>query len=858
MSGNRRFRKVQIAVVLSLVLIGISDHAWAQFRVYAKVEPNPTGTTAPIVFDVNSEATDNISPNVIFSQDGKRGFVAYAGSGTVLEFSLATGEILNRISTGGKPANATLMPDKRTLLIVSVLDNKIFVVDMDADPPKLEATYAYVDAQFGFGSIVTLSPDGKVGYISSTGTGEIVKFDSSDGRELLRLKGMRYPAQITVTPDGQTLIVVDVDPATPEVVFFDTLTWARKGTLKNPDPTKNVVLFTIFNKAVLAPDGKTGIIASRGQNNVLYTELVFLFDVADGKILKTGNTGTGPGWTGITPDGKNWVIMNMFSLTVIPTDDFDKLQEFQGANGDSIGSANIVFAPDSKFAYYASSPNDLVFQMDLDGGAVLDQLLIGDDPNTLLDQPSSMAISNDGKIIGVLKFTSNNLELLTPNTRVAACKYISSPDMFTGLSLINLSSKTNTITIFAMTDFGEVLLETGTRNAVEYTLAPNQQISYTVAELFNLDDSTAPEGGRTGWIAVYSDEPEITGYLSIGKRDLTSLSGLPLVRELPHDLVIPQIDRNGDAQVEFNSLNFSYFSLSYDIVRVGRDGTVIDAQAELSAYANSRFQQNMGDVFPRDNLDKEGYIWITSPQGVVFTEFYNNGKSTEAIMAIDRDRFIGVKKVYAPQFANVPGFRTTLNLINANDVEEGADVTVTLHAGDGSVLGQFQKHFARGEQLKDNLANIFTDNPAIVDATGWLEVESTQDRILGTVTFNDDDNRYVASFELSGTPLDRFLYPVVSQNETYMTGVALLNSNSEPAQLTVELWHPEGILIDSTPLTLNPQTRTAVYLNSLFPNMDPLLVGNLRIRSDKAIYSFSLMNDSGFNFLMPMLPIRLF
>ncbi len=107
-------------------------------------------------------------------------------------------------------------------------------------------------------------------------------------------------------------------------------------------------------------------------------------------------------------------------------------------------------------------------------------------------------------------------------------------------------------------------------------------------------------------------------------------------------------------------------------------------------------------------------------------------------------------------------------------------------------------------------------------------------------------------------PLNRFLFPVVSQNEAYQTGVALLNSNAEPAQVELELWGTDAFLHQHTTITLAPQTCTAVYLNDIFPNMDSLLVGNLCIQSDKALYGFSLMHDSGFNFLMPLSAVPLF
>src|SRR6266498_1298035 len=160
------------------IVIGLCGEVRAQKRVFATIDPN-VDTEQKLIIDVNSDITDNIAPNIYITEDGLRGFVSYTGSGVVLVFSPVSGEIIERISTGGKPAFSTPLPGRHALALVSVLDNKVFIIDTDTN--KLGATYEFAKAQFGFGSIVTASPDGLTGYISSTGTGELIKFSLVDG-----------------------------------------------------------------------------------------------------------------------------------------------------------------------------------------------------------------------------------------------------------------------------------------------------------------------------------------------------------------------------------------------------------------------------------------------------------------------------------------------------------------------------------------------------------------------------------------------------------------------------------------------------------------------------------------------------
>ncbi len=881
MFGNRCLRKIELVLLVALILVGASTRAWAQLKLSGKVIANPSGTTNPLIFDINASTADNVASNIVFNVDGQRGFVAYTGSGKIAEFSIVTGEILNIIQTNGLPFYATPLPDNRRLAVVSVLDNRIFMIDMNSNPSSLIATYTFANASFGFGSIITLSPDGNVGYVSSTGTGEVIKFDINDGHEILRASGpadqkLRYPAQITVTPDGATVIVVDTDIAKPELDFFDSTTFAKKGSLVNPDPTTDVLAFTIFNKAVLAPDGKTGIIANTGRNSVLYSELVFQFDATNGTILKTGSAGSAPAWTGLTPDGKNWVILNMFSLTVIPTDNFDGLVDYQAPAGESLGSANVVFSPDSRFAYYATTGasgviHDQIIQMELSDGAVTELLQVGDSPDTVVDQPASMAITADGKILAAAEYASNNIDLLTPLSFRAGAKFVASLDTFTGLSLINLSPNTNNVTVYAMQDFGEPNQETGVTNPVTFSLAPNQQISKTVSEIFNFDDSTAPaDTGRTGWLAIYSDQPELTGYVSIGKTDLSYVNGFSLDSGRPHEFILPEIERSGDQTMEISSLNPTYYTISYHVQRVAHDGTVIDtypsdSTTTSSASANNRLSQFMPDLFPRTNLDTEGYLYFNSGGGLLFTEFYNDGvpNATESIKALDINKYAGVNTIVAPQFATIPGFSDTLNLINAN--LNTANVTVTFHAADGTVLWKFQKAFKTGEQLKGELSDLFNNppsdittvvaDPSVLNTSGWLQVDSDQDEILGTLTFRGDNDQFITSAELSSSPLTQFLFPVVAQDDNYQTGLALLNNNPNQAQVTLQLWDMDGNMVTSAPLTLAPNSRTVAYLDKLFPGMAPISAGNVRVKSDQPLDGFAVVNNPGFNFLLTMPPI---
>jgi deoxycytidylate deaminase len=1152
-----------------------------------------------LVFDVNSDNSDNVSPNIVFSSDSKRGFVSYTGSGTVLIFSAVTGQVLNTIATGGYPTFITPLSDGHTLAVVSALDNKIFLID--ANTAQLTATLTFSGAQFGFGTIVTVAHNSNVGFVSSEGTGEVIKFSLPDGKVLGRLAGLSAPAQLTITPDDSTLIAVD--PGTTQLIFVNAATMQKKTTL-DAQNWDEYAAFTIFNNVALSADGSTGIIASRGENSEsVYT--VYIFSTSTASVLAAETMTYAPGYAGLTPDGKNWVILGADSLFVVPTEDPDGRTELSSL-GEPLVSANIVFSSDSKYAYYTSATSDCFLKQNLSSVAVEGLLNVGDDPNVVADQSSSVAETPDGQMFAALNFISNNIALITSNTVLVSSKFVSGPDpltnvpSFTSLCLINSSDTTANIQISAIYDYGTYVAGTGITNPVTIALPPNGQISTTVDQLFGFDGVTA----QAGWLSVVSDIPQVVGYLSVGHvtgswlgPTISQLDGTPLLRNPLYDWIVPEVSRVTGDTTELNFLNPYYSSATYDLLRTVSDGSLIEdrtgvsinnsyrtSQSFTAAYTQPKQGQvliaggqnatttlnsaetydptgliftattgvmnravqsqmatmlssgkvltaggkdssnnivNYAEVFdpvsitftvttgamnteryrgtatllqdgrvliaggqtsrstsntaelydatastfsftpgtmtsareahtatlltngmvliaggsdgnqvldtaelfdpsagtfaatgkmtvkrafhtatllsdgrvliaggyngsylstaeiydpstgaftatdtsmtharsyhtstllpdgrvlltggadgssvtntaelydpqanaflpcsenmstarqnhaavvltsnsnvmilggtdgtnplssaemydpsldtfstssnsmtsPRNNFtatalqgSTEGYLRVTSTQGLMFSEFYGNASSVAALNGIDMSKYSGITSLYSPQFAMVSGFTTILNVINGNT--NSAKITIVLHNSTGATIGNpVSVTLPPGVQLKGDLATIFHHDPAIQNVTGWLEIDSTVDLVVGTISFTNANESFLCSFELQGTPLGDFILPLVAIDSTYHTAMALLNTGGSAASVDVELWAPDGTMTRAATLNLAPGSRMSLYLDQVFPNLGSVLVSNIRIHSTLPLFGFSLIHDSGLNFIVSMPPI---
>jgi hypothetical protein len=297
----------------------------------------------------------------------------------------------------------------------------------------------------------------------------------------------------------------------------------------------------------------------------------------------------------------------------------------------------------------------------------------------------------------------------------------------------------------------------------------------------------------------------------------------------------------------------------------GTDGVNILSSADLYDPVLDTFTTtNNAMTAPRNNFTAtsmtggtEGYLRAQSTTGMFFTEVFGNGNEIGAMNGINVARYNGIHSLYSPQFATAGGFTTTLNLINANT--STAQVTITLHGPSGNVIGTpAVVTLETGQQLKQDIVSIFGNDPAVMNVTGWLEVDTTVDEVVGTVTFSNANGNFLTTFELQGTPLYDFIFPLVSQTDTYLSGIALLNqfhASNETAAATIELWSPTGALMRSTTKIIASGSQTVFYLNQLFPNLGSVLVSNVRVHTDTPLFGFSLLTDNDMHFISAVPPI---
>jgi DNA-binding beta-propeller fold protein YncE len=229
--------------------------------------------------------------NVVYSGDGRVGFVASEYNHRLISFDTTTGEMLGEVVVCCRPGGITAheRPEKRVVLVKNFDTDDVAIVDAtDPRAMRIQARFtppAGTDFYYAIGR-PAISSDGRIGFIGSErGTDKLYIFDVETGELLssVTVSG-RSPITWSLVP-GKPWIAVVVDeggyiamvnattPRSPSIV------WSRSYTFDGwSDFADNNI---VFNSS-----GTIGYVAHWGNT-------VFSFDVNTGSVISSLYLGSG-------------------------------------------------------------------------------------------------------------------------------------------------------------------------------------------------------------------------------------------------------------------------------------------------------------------------------------------------------------------------------------------------------------------------------------------------------------------------------------------------------------------------------------------------------------------------------------
>ena len=623
-------------VILLFVLLSLGGPTLHGQRVFMTLDPRPE---EPLRIDPNEvplilgpgQSDLNFSPNVVFTSDSSKAFVSYTFSNKVLAFNPKTGDILGIVDVPDSPGHIALMPGGKRVAVVCAFINEngradafkadasqqetqpvqgaIAAIDVDT----LEVGILQTEAFFSVASNMVFSGDGRLGIVASSGTDEILRFDTTTLQEVeprIPMPGGTRPTTLRMSPDGSRFFVVTVGSTllTPAeerdaVTIVDTASFSPVTTII-PDPEQEAPPhdFEVGAGAAISPDGRYGLVADR-QLGALQTlaelarDRATLFDMQTGQVVKIFAVGGVPAEIVPAPDGKWFVVLSNLNLEMIPipvpdengTIDADSLEvvRFQPRTSDFRDSSRPVFV-DGNTMMLGAPMDDVLLQFKLNTGELLQPVLVGqklrgaseDLRPEIPGAPLDVAVSPDGQAITAVNFNLGTIELLRPSRRLFLPYLLSSQEWFTAVNVTNLSSRTSDIMARGVNVGGirfqdlndtEDIVEFG-ENPTNLTIAARGQLSTTVREVVSADRNQFMEG----WMLLDDDQAQAQGFFRVGDRgEQRRLDAASLHSRSAQKVILPEVRVRDGFSTEVYVLNPNSNSTDISVRLHTADGSAI-------------------------------------------------------------------------------------------------------------------------------------------------------------------------------------------------------------------------------------------------------------------------------------------
>ena len=882
-------------------------------RAYGTI--NPSLIQEDLFFDINTlpvqigDRNDlNFAPNIVFTADSTQAFVSFPASDTVMAFDPKSGAVLALIPVAQTPNLIVMMPDEKSLLVVCLFFRENARADVFGDETKgaicridvetlavetLEMTGTF----FSFVNNLVVMPDGKSGFIGSSGTDEVIRLDLESFQELaprIELPGGTRPSSITLAPDASffTLLTVGSELLSPgeepdAVRIIDTTSFSISGTLVPSTLDLPIPLphdFVAANTVAISRDGRFAVVADRelGQLSTLpelAVDHALLLDLSEGTTLKSFGISGIPSSATLSPDGKLVVVISTLDVNLVPlpvpgpdgTIDVDLLDAVRLTPqiSEFRPSSRPAFSPDGKFLFVGAPIDDVVLKMDLRTFEFPRPVLVGqklhgadeDSRPSFSAAPLEVALTPDGEVMTVLNFNSSTIDLVGPSYSSFVPRMVSNATWFTGIAMANLSDAEAGLDTRHFNNGGIRLQDlTATEDVIEFgpspkriPLAPGQQFA-TTARL--LTEAQPVDSTFEGWIHMDVDQKDVVGFFMTGDRLQNRLDGGLLATETAQLVVIPWIRIDGEFQTEIIALSPNITGTDVLLTLLNYDGEILEQTTKLGfggVVTNAALKGPNG-FFSDDTFEgfDGGYVVMEVTEGIVAFERYFDGERLASLngIAVNGPEVVPAKRLYLPQAVAFGGTSTAVTLLYF-----GAGTTtveVAFKDDQGSVVATAEPIALTNRQgFRRELTDLF---PGLVDRgvsiSGWLEIESSGAGIVGSAELQVFSGLAMSAIPAESSPKKAYALAHLNNGEGFSTGMAVLYPGAEgTAEVEIGIYTSQGDQVGQKHLSLAPGHREVKLLSELIPGLPALATGYAKIVSDQPIIVLELIFSDALNMM---------
>jgi hypothetical protein len=404
---------------------------------------------------------------------------------------------------------------------------------------------------------------------------------------------------------------------------------------------------------------------------------------------------------------------------------------------------------------------------------------------------------------------------------------------YTGIALTNFGSTVAMLRLTALDVLERPLPANGASNPLSIVLSPGQQLPVLDSELFGSDQI-----GIRG-IKIESTSTQVLGFFLAFDGLLTVMDGANMMPAGLKRFILPEAE--GQGYTSICVMNPSPKSVSLNLELRAANGAFRKSVSRQIA-ANASLIANLdSDLFADTAIDQTDYLRGASSDAVFPLEVM--GKHLEYFEAVNGfDSGSGASVLYAPEYVSGGGWRSTLSIVNLST--SPGNVKLRFIGDDGRPIGEVKsKSISPLGKIRIADPGFFTEDNATA-ARGYVKVTSDDVSLAGSVVFGDiDRHQFATALPLVSRVERSVVFNQIASNETYYTGIAILNPNDVDAKVVLYMYGADGAQ-EGVPFTetIPAGRRISRLLTEYFPALvgQDRSSGYVRLIAEPGVASFAV------------------
>jgi hypothetical protein len=419
---------------------------------------------------------------------------------------------------------------------------------------------------------------------------------------------------------------------------------------------------------------------------------------------------------------------------------------------------------------------------------------------------------------------------------------------YTGIAVANLGGSSAALAFTAFDRSGAPLSGSNISNPKLMELKAGEQIPIVDAQVFG---SGLPGNNPVGWFKLDSSSSRVAGFFLMFNSSLSVLDGADVSSKSLTSFILPEIEDQGFTQIHVANLNSSSANVTFDLMT---SSGVLRSRFVRTINRSGAVAESFTDLFPGITPVATDYILVSADRGVVPFEYL--GKTGQYVEGLNgQDATAGATTLYSPQYATGPGWRSTLSIVNLES--SAGTVTFQFIKDDGTSIGAPQAVAIAAKGKIHVTDQAFFVNAGSSLMQGYIKVTSNGPRLAGSVVFGDPGrSAFASALPLVSSLQTIVVFSQVASNDTYFTGVAMINPNDADATLTLEVYKKTGELLISKQEVVGAKKRKSLLLTEYFPSLvgQQISSGYIKLTSDRSLASFALFGTTSLSVLSAVLP----